>query len=179
VDTRPARERNALGAVRAINLLSALRARVIALPRGFPKSHSGAFDPAYTLTQDGYTLLAMGFTGKRALAFKLAYIEAFNRMEEVLRSPRPTLSSEGQAQGELALDPTDAAQMQSARQAALDYFDKAQAAVKGGARWFTHRKRRPGSEQRTTAASGPGQQRAPDEAPCAASPCTARRVTHP
>lgn len=37
--------------------------------------------PAYRLTRDGFTLLAMGFTGKKALAFKLAYIDAFNRME--------------------------------------------------------------------------------------------------
>jgi Rha family phage regulatory protein len=41
--------------------------------------------PAYRLTRDGFTLLAMGFTGKKALAFKLAYIEAFNRMEAELR----------------------------------------------------------------------------------------------
>lgn len=41
--------------------------------------------PAYRLTRDGFTLLAMGFTGSKALAFKLAYIEAFNRMEHMLR----------------------------------------------------------------------------------------------
>ncbi len=41
-------------------------------------------DPAYELTRDGFVLLAMGFTGKRALAFKLAYIDAFNRMEAEL-----------------------------------------------------------------------------------------------
>ena len=40
--------------------------------------------PAYRLTRDGFTLLAMGFTGKKALAFKLAYIDAFNRMEREL-----------------------------------------------------------------------------------------------
>ena len=40
--------------------------------------------PAYRLTRDGFTLLAMGFTGKKALAFKLAYIDAFNRMEAEL-----------------------------------------------------------------------------------------------
>jgi len=40
--------------------------------------------PAYQLTRDGLTLLAMGFTGKRAMAFKLAYIKAFNRMEAEL-----------------------------------------------------------------------------------------------
>jgi len=39
---------------------------------------------AYRLSKDGFTLLAMGFTGKRALAFKLAYIDAFNRMEDEL-----------------------------------------------------------------------------------------------
>lgn len=39
----------------------------------------------YNMTRDGFTLLAMGFTGKRALRFKLAYIEAFNRMEAELR----------------------------------------------------------------------------------------------
>lgn len=41
-------------------------------------------DPAYMLTRDGFTLLAMGFTGKRALGFKLAYIDAFNRMEAAI-----------------------------------------------------------------------------------------------
>lgn len=41
--------------------------------------------PAYRLTRDGFTLLAMGFTGKKALAFKLAYIDAFNRMEAELQ----------------------------------------------------------------------------------------------
>ncbi|PAT34944.1 Rha family transcriptional regulator [Vandammella animalimorsus] len=40
--------------------------------------------PAYRLTRDGFTLLCMGFTGKRALQFKLAYIDAFNRMEQQL-----------------------------------------------------------------------------------------------
>lgn len=43
--------------------------------------------PAYRLTRDGFTLLAMGFTGKKALAFKLAYIDAFNRMEAELQKP--------------------------------------------------------------------------------------------
>ena len=42
--------------------------------------------PAYHLTRDGFTLLAMGFTGKKALHFKIAYIAAFNAMEaELLR----------------------------------------------------------------------------------------------
>ena len=41
--------------------------------------------PAYRLTRDGFTLLAMGFTGKKALAFKLAYIDVFNAMEAELQ----------------------------------------------------------------------------------------------
>jgi Rha family phage regulatory protein len=49
---------------------------VINMPHGGTRE-----EPAYRLTRDGFTLLAMGFTGKRALAFKLAYIEAFNALE--------------------------------------------------------------------------------------------------
>lgn len=45
---------------------------------------SGRKLPAYRITRDGFTLLAMGFTGKKALQFKLAYIDAFNRMEAQL-----------------------------------------------------------------------------------------------
>jgi hypothetical protein len=37
------------------------------------------------MTRDGFAVLAMGFTGPKALAFKLAYIAAFNRMEGQLR----------------------------------------------------------------------------------------------
>lgn len=41
------------------------------------------------MTKDGFTLLAMGFTGKRALEFKLAYIERFNEMERQLQNKLP------------------------------------------------------------------------------------------
>lgn len=40
----------------------------------------------YWLTRDGFSLLVMGFTGPAALHWKLLYIEAFNKMEEALRS---------------------------------------------------------------------------------------------
>ena len=43
-------------------------------------------EPAYAINRDGFTLLAMGFTGSKALAFKVAYIKAFNTMEARLRS---------------------------------------------------------------------------------------------
>jgi Rha family phage regulatory protein len=44
----------------------------------------GKAQPMCNLTRDGFTLLAMGFTGKAAMQFKLAYIDAFNRMEQEL-----------------------------------------------------------------------------------------------
>lgn len=42
---------------------------------------------AYALTKEGFTFLAMGFTGTKAAQFKWAYIDEFNRMEEALRAP--------------------------------------------------------------------------------------------
>ena len=39
----------------------------------------------YIVTRDGFTLLAMGFTGKKALEFKIKYIAAFNAMEAKLK----------------------------------------------------------------------------------------------
>lgn len=45
----------------------------------------GEARPMYLLTRDGFTLLAMGFTGAKAMQFKVAYINAFNRMEQILR----------------------------------------------------------------------------------------------
>lgn len=40
----------------------------------------------YELTRDGFSLLVMGFTGKKALGWKLKYIEAFNLMEQKIRN---------------------------------------------------------------------------------------------
>lgn len=37
------------------------------------------------MNRDGFTILAMGFTGKKALQFKLKYIEAFNQMEDQIK----------------------------------------------------------------------------------------------
>ena len=37
------------------------------------------------MNKDGFTLLAMGFTGKKAMQFKLNYIQAFNQMEKVIQ----------------------------------------------------------------------------------------------
>ena len=43
----------------------------------------------YYMNRDGFSLLAMGFTGKQALQFKLKYIDAFNKMEKQLQQQKP------------------------------------------------------------------------------------------
>lgn len=51
--------------------------------------HSGCLERTeryYEITKDGFVLLAMGFTGQKALQFKLAYIEAFNKMAEQINN---------------------------------------------------------------------------------------------
>jgi len=44
--------------------------------------------PMYFMNQKGFTLLAMGYTGKEAMKFKEAYINEFERMETELKKPR-------------------------------------------------------------------------------------------
>ncbi|WP_139735160.1 Rha family transcriptional regulator, partial [Escherichia coli] len=41
--------------------------------------------PMYQITKNGFVFLVMGFTGKKAAAFKEAYIAEFDRMEAELR----------------------------------------------------------------------------------------------
>ena len=51
----------------------------------------------YLLTRDGFSLLVMGFTGVKALGWKIKYIEAFNEMEKTLKNGQPVLSPELQS----------------------------------------------------------------------------------
>lgn len=44
--------------------------------------------PKYFMSQKGFTLLVMGYTGKEAMKFKEAYIEEFERMEKYLNEPK-------------------------------------------------------------------------------------------
>lgn len=69
--------------------------------RANPSGGAPIKSKAYRLTRDGFTFLAMGFTGARAQEFKWAYIDAFNKMEAALRQcpaqaqlPRPTLTDQ-------------------------------------------------------------------------------------
>lgn len=41
--------------------------------------------PLYYLTRDGFTILAMGYTGEKAMRFKEVYIKQFNAMERALQ----------------------------------------------------------------------------------------------
>lgn len=41
--------------------------------------------PMYLMNRDGFTLLAMGYTGEKAMKFKIAYIKQFNNMEKLLQ----------------------------------------------------------------------------------------------
>ncbi|HHQ6553302.1 TPA: Rha family transcriptional regulator [Serratia fonticola] len=45
--------------------------------------------PMFELTRDAFVLIVMGFTGKKALQWKIDYIGAFNRMEAKLRKGTP------------------------------------------------------------------------------------------
>lgn len=71
--------------------------------------------PMYLMNRDGFSLLAMGFTGKEAVQWKLKYIAAFNTMEQQLAEQhkcrqtlqdariRAALQSVSEAQKSLAL----------------------------------------------------------------------------
>lgn len=50
------------------------------------KNEQNKKQPQYLMTRDGFTLLVMGFTGKKALQFKIAYINRFNEMEAALQA---------------------------------------------------------------------------------------------
>lgn len=68
----------------------------------------------YDMDRDGFTLLAMGFTGTKALKWKLRYIEAFNALEAECRRI---------AQGGPQIDLNDPAQL---RGLLLNYSERAE-----------------------------------------------------
>ena len=74
--------------------------RNLAVSQAFTDSNfaaSGYTDPTgrilsmYRLTRDGFMILAMGYTGAKAMALKEAYIAEFNRMEAELAN-RPSIA---------------------------------------------------------------------------------------
>ncbi len=53
------------------------------------KDGKGQYRPMYYLTRDGFTMVAMGYTGPKAMQFKELYIDEFNKMEAVIQKRRP------------------------------------------------------------------------------------------
>ena len=75
-------------------------------PRLFQKTwykhpQNGERYSKYIMNRDGFSLLVMGFTGKKALAWKLKYIEAFNAMEKVVMQKQTADWLETRRQGQL------------------------------------------------------------------------------
>lgn len=72
------------------HVLAAIRQILAAENSAAKFFHETAFEyrgqrfPEYLMNRDGFALLAMGFTGKEAVTWKLKYIEAFNQMEKQL-----------------------------------------------------------------------------------------------
>ncbi|WP_125766145.1 Rha family transcriptional regulator [Levilactobacillus mulengensis] len=83
------------------------------LPDSYGRNRRG-----YYLNRDGFTLLAMGFTGNKALQFKLQYIDAFNEMEQQVKFQVPATLPEA-----LRLA-ADQAEKISVLQPKADYTDK-------------------------------------------------------
>lgn len=55
----------------------------VAMPNGAKKETK-----VYEISRDGFSLLVMGFTGKKAMAWKIKFLEAFNAMEKQLAQPQ-------------------------------------------------------------------------------------------
>lgn len=76
--------------------------------------------PMYHVYFDGFMLLVMGFTGKKALAMKLAYIEEFNRMKAYLRIKWYGRQEEDRSE----LSPADRAELKAIVDAKLSSYPK-------------------------------------------------------
>ncbi len=54
------------------------------------KDKKGEKRPEYIITKDGFVFLVMGYRGRKAVAFKEAYIKRFNDMEDYIKSVQTT-----------------------------------------------------------------------------------------
>lgn len=57
----------------------------------YVNEQNGQVYPMYIMNRDGFTLLAMGFTGSQAMRFKLDFLFAFNKMEKAIKSMTASL----------------------------------------------------------------------------------------
>lgn len=58
--------------------------------------------PMFEMTKSGFSILAMGFTGKKALQWKIKYDQAFSSMEQALLNQKNISWKENRAQGKIA-----------------------------------------------------------------------------
>lgn len=92
----------------------------------------------YLMTKDGFTILAMGFTGAKAMQFKEAYITAFNKMEKLLKGNETILQLEKRIQEiEEAHKPFKKVTEESIIK---DYFTSIQKALKSDKYYLKRRK---------------------------------------
>lgn len=77
--------------------------------------------PCYELTKDGFTFLAMGFTGKKSAQFKEAYINEFNRMANIISQRNNSLMYQ---YNKVSFDFNLASQNASEAGRALNYLGK-------------------------------------------------------
>ena len=70
------------------------------------RDEQGKPRPLYILTRDGFTLLVMGFTGAEALKFKISYINAFNRMSDMIKTVNTAITG-GMCDPELLPEPIE------------------------------------------------------------------------
>ena len=50
------------------------------------QDQKGEFRPMYKIARDGFSLLVMGFTGEKAYKWKIEFINAFNKMEAIIKN---------------------------------------------------------------------------------------------
>lgn len=94
--------------------------------------------PEYLMTKDGFTILAMGFTGAKAMQFKEAYINAFNKMESLLKGNTTILQLERRIEAlEQANKPFKKVTEESIL---LDYFTALKQALGSGKYYLKRRK---------------------------------------
>lgn len=67
----------------------------------YKNEQNGQEYPMYYMNRDGFSLLVMGFKGKKALEWKLQYINAFNQMEHILNEKSTDMWIETRKQGKI------------------------------------------------------------------------------
>ena len=92
------------------HVLAAIRQILVAENSATKFFHEGTFEyrgqkfPEYLMNRDGFSMLAMGFTGKEAVQWKLKYIEAFNQMKKQLAAQHKSQRAVQDANIQSAID---------------------------------------------------------------------------